>query len=334
MPRLSIVIPALGHNDLLESGLVSVLEHRPGDSEVLVVLNGSYDDPYNLGDEIRFVQAPAQAGLLDCLNVGYRSSTGGAIHFLGCGFEVAVGWADGPLARLDDASMGAVVPILMQPGSQDAGVLAGVAYDPAGCAGLHFGADTHWLAESEPLGPIGLAGFYSAAALEALDEVFSPSVGPQWSDVDLALRLRTAGFQVHIDGTSRIVGDPSPFVNDRPGLRRARFAERLYWRHAAEFGRGRLLLSHLAVVGSEAARSFPRPRCLGQLVGRMLGYVDSLGKQSVAPASRPGVASSSPSPSAAPRMSDAHRLDPSHDASGPTAEPATQVRGRKSRARS
>ena len=116
VPRLSIVIPALGHNDLLESGLVSVLEHRPADSEVLVVLNGPYEDPYNLAEEIRFVQAPAQAELLECLNLGYRSSTGGAIHFLGCGFEVAVGWADGPLARLSDANVGAVVPILMQPG--------------------------------------------------------------------------------------------------------------------------------------------------------------------------------------------------------------------------
>jgi len=325
VPRLSIVIPALGHNDLLESGLVSVLEHRPVDSEVLVVLNGPYDDPYNLGDEIRFVQAPAQAGLLDCLNLGYRSTTGGAIHFLGCGFEVAPGWADGPLARLDDASVGAVVPILMQPGPQEAGVLAGVAYDPAGRAGVHFGADTHWLAESEPLGPIGLAGFYSAAALEALGEVFSAAVGPQWSDVDLALRLRTAGFGVQIDGTSRIVGDPSPFINDRPGLRRARFAERLYRRHAVALGRAGSLLSHLGVVAGEAARSFPRPACLGQLVGRVLGYVDSLGNQSVAPAPRPSVAAT---------MSDAHRLDPSHDASGPTLEPAAQVRARTSRARS
>ena len=324
VPRLSIVIPALGHNDLLENGLVSVLEHRPADSEVLVVLNGPYGDPYNLADEIRFVQAPAQAGLLDCLNLGYRSSTGDAIHFLGCGFEVAVGWADGPLARLDAAGVGAVVPILMQPGSHDAGVLAGVAYDPAGRAGLHFGSDTHWLSESEPLGPIGLAAFYSAAALETLDEVFSASVGPQWSDVDLALRLRAAGFRVEIEGTSRIIGDPSPFVNDRPGLQRARFAERLYWRHAAEFGHGKLLLPHLAVVAGEAARSFPRPRILGELFGRVLGCVESLGQRSARPAPRPSPAAT---------MSDAHRLDPSHDPSGPTLEPAAPARTRTSRTR-
>jgi hypothetical protein len=323
VPRLSIVIPALGHNDLLESGLVSVLEHRPSDSEVLVVLNDTYDDPYNLADEVRFVQAPAGADLLDCLNLGYHASAGSAIHFLGCGFEVSVGWADGPIARLEDSSIAAVVPVLEQPGALDSGVLAGVAYDPAGRAGVRFGSDTHWLSQAEPLGPIGLASFYSVEALQTVGEPFTNTVGPQWADIDLALRLRAAGYQVQLDGTSRIVGDPNSLVYVGPGLMRARYAERLYRRHAATVRTAPL--AHLAVIAGEAAKSFPRPRCVTQLVGRMLGYVDSLGKPAVVPASSPSVPAT---------MSESQRLDTSHDTARPALDQASPVRGRKSRARS
>ena len=51
MSRLSIVIPVLGSLDGLEDTLVSVLENRPADCQIVVVLNQPYDDPYDLKDE-------------------------------------------------------------------------------------------------------------------------------------------------------------------------------------------------------------------------------------------------------------------------------------------
>ena len=56
MPRLSCVIPAVGTTQDLETTLVSVLEKRPDDCEIIVVLNESYADPYGLKDEVRFVE--------------------------------------------------------------------------------------------------------------------------------------------------------------------------------------------------------------------------------------------------------------------------------------
>ena len=70
VPRLSIVIPSVGDCNLLEDSLVSVLENRPADCEVLVVHNRPYDDPYNLAGEVRFVQANPRAGLAECLDMG------------------------------------------------------------------------------------------------------------------------------------------------------------------------------------------------------------------------------------------------------------------------
>ena len=63
VPRLSIVIPALASVEALERTLVSVLEKRPADCEIIVVLNTSYDDPYQLTDEVHFASArKGQAG--------------------------------------------------------------------------------------------------------------------------------------------------------------------------------------------------------------------------------------------------------------------------------
>jgi hypothetical protein len=46
VPRLSIIIPVLGSSTRLESTLVSVLENRPPDCEILVLLGAPYDDPF------------------------------------------------------------------------------------------------------------------------------------------------------------------------------------------------------------------------------------------------------------------------------------------------
>ena len=54
MARLAIVITDGGSIESLESTLVSVLENRPPDCEVLVALAGPYADPYELSGEVRF----------------------------------------------------------------------------------------------------------------------------------------------------------------------------------------------------------------------------------------------------------------------------------------
>jgi cellulose synthase/poly-beta-1,6-N-acetylglucosamine synthase-like glycosyltransferase len=57
-PRLSIIIPAPGDETTLEETLVSVLENRPENSEIVVVLGFGYHDPWSVGEEVRFIQAP------------------------------------------------------------------------------------------------------------------------------------------------------------------------------------------------------------------------------------------------------------------------------------
>ena len=57
IPQLSIVVPVHGDAAAFESTLISVLENQPAASEVIVAHDGSYDDPFDLGEEVRFVSA-------------------------------------------------------------------------------------------------------------------------------------------------------------------------------------------------------------------------------------------------------------------------------------
>ena len=51
VPRLSIIIPHR-NDQLLEETILSVLENRPRDCEIIVAHDGSYCDPYQLVDEV------------------------------------------------------------------------------------------------------------------------------------------------------------------------------------------------------------------------------------------------------------------------------------------
>ena len=67
VPRLSIVIPCLGGAADFDGTLVSVLQNRPADCEVLVLHTEPYDDPYGLRNEVRFMES--RGSLVDLLNV-------------------------------------------------------------------------------------------------------------------------------------------------------------------------------------------------------------------------------------------------------------------------
>ena len=100
-PRLSIVIPA-ADVATLEDTLVSVLENRPADSEIIAALAVPYGDPWNIADEVRFVRAPAGTGIAACANLGVALSRGDVVHVLAAGWRATEGWADRALARFDD----------------------------------------------------------------------------------------------------------------------------------------------------------------------------------------------------------------------------------------
>ena len=84
MPKLSILI-AVRDEALLESSLVSVLQNRPPDCEIVVVNEEGYQDPYALAGEVRFVPTPADTSELDRLNRGVRCCQSPLVHICAAG---------------------------------------------------------------------------------------------------------------------------------------------------------------------------------------------------------------------------------------------------------
>ena len=111
IPQLSIVVP-LGR-DLagFEATLISVLENQPDGSEVLVPHDGSYDDPFDLGEEVRFVVASSSKPL-DLVGAAATQARGRFVHVLAEGIRATCGWTDDVLECFDHFDTGIVAPVI------------------------------------------------------------------------------------------------------------------------------------------------------------------------------------------------------------------------------
>ena len=274
MPRLTIVIPALGHVDSFETTILSVLENRPAHCEILVPQCGDYPDPYNLSDEVHFIEQPAAASGSELIDVALQAAQGDVVHLLGAGATVTPGWTDTPLERFSDRLLGSVCPLLLSVDETRIAAL-GVGYS----AGGHRSLVAHGkkflekrIPKAKPIGPSLLAGFYCRQAIEEVGSWQSP-VGDDLADIDLALSLSALGWTTAVDTQSRIHFDTSTLQQER-SFRQAWNAERLFWRHAATVGWAKSLLCHPMTVAWESIGSLPQATALTQPLARMLAAVE------------------------------------------------------------
>lgn len=272
MRKLSIIIPVLGRLEHQENSLVSVLQNRPADTEVLVVLNRPYADPYDLSGEVRFLQARRGAGRVECLNLAIRESQAPIVHVLACGVEAVEGWTASPLRHFRDPQVAAVAPLLLSSEEPRHIVAAGVGSSRGG--GLRLvgegraeGSLGPWT--SQMLGPSLLAGFYRKAAIEAAGG-FDASLG-RAADIDLAIRLRASGYRLLLDPQSKIHAADDCQLSTR-GFRAGLEAERLFLRHVAEGDWIGALAAHALLVAAEFFRALPRPASLTSLLGRAAAW--------------------------------------------------------------
>jgi hypothetical protein len=272
VPKLSILIAA--HDEtLLEASLVSVLQNRPADCEIVVVHDESYDDPYDLAGEVRFVSTPRSTDELMRLSLGLTHCRGSVVHVLRCGAEVTEGWTQAALAHFVDPCVAAVAPLVVARDGQSV-ASAGIAYHTGGkrvpCRCAQSVQSVPATAETV-LGPALEAAFYRAGALQLLREAFCPTLGSEMADVDLALRLSRAGYRATFEPGSRVIAAAPERTSP---LAEAWLAERLYWRHAKHFGLARTLFSHAGVVAAEIAMCAVRPLRVGCVLGRAAGVFE------------------------------------------------------------
>ncbi|WP_404305898.1 glycosyltransferase family 2 protein [Neorhodopirellula lusitana] len=111
IPRLTIVVPHVGKAEAFESSLVSVLQHRPDDCEVFVPHAGDYDDPFDLGDEVQFIDAESPRWM-NLISAAAQQAHGRFIHVVGGGHVVTANWTEAATAEFESSQCGCVVPVV------------------------------------------------------------------------------------------------------------------------------------------------------------------------------------------------------------------------------
>jgi len=275
VPRLTIVIPCPDGGERFENTLISVLQNRPGDCEVLVVYPGPYEDPYELAKEVGFVETPAGTSLVEMINIGFEQAAGEIVHILQCDVQVGDGWCHTVLPHFDEPSLGTVSSLLASESSDVRRLAAGVGYRSSGRRHLRHarrGARRGGVRTPSILGPTLVAGFYRREAVLSAGG-FDETIGERYADVDMALTLKQAGYRSTCESGSLVFGDLS--VTEPLGFTDARRVERLFWKHAPFHHRLGPILLHALTVAVELLLPFPGPRSIRRLLGRLLGLLDS-----------------------------------------------------------
>jgi len=275
VPRLSIVIPSLGGAAEFDGTLVSVLQNRPADCEVLVAHAQPYDDPYDLAHEVRFVEAGGDT-LAGLINAGVQQARGEIVHILACGLEVAEGWTAAAVRHFDDAEIAAVSPVILA-ADQTTVVAAGVRWSLGGARVLM--TDPRVLSagagrlRTQILGPTLAAGYYRRDVLAALGG-FEPSLGDELADVGLALDIEALGLLTVCERSSQLIERTEPQRAAASSTRSARSAQRLFHRHAARRGLAASLAVHPVAVAYDWLQHAARLNGLGTLLGRAMGLYE------------------------------------------------------------
>lgn len=277
MCRLSIIVPLLDNPQPFEDTLVSVLQNRPSDCEVLVVHRGPYDDPYELDGEVRFVEIPADGQLIDAINAGFSAAIGEIVHVLQPGVLAKEGWAKHALEHFDDSLIGAVSPVVLRTDDEDTIHSAGVRYTLGGRRLLNGRGrkvkNVRRIVRRKTIGPSLAAGFYRRSVVEALGG-FCATAGSKFSDVDMGLCLKALVYDTVVEPASAVVGDAADNAKVAC-FRSGRRAERIFWRHAGTNGWLRSMFFHPFAVAGELVAGWKRPSTYASLLGRTVGMIQS-----------------------------------------------------------
>lgn len=267
MPKLAIVIPFLGDTQRLEETLVSVLENRPADAEVLVVLCQPYSNPYQLEDEVRFVPGPDRPGWASALNHGTAAARAPWIHTLCCGSRVEEGWTEPAVAHFHDGTIGAIAPMVTE-AAAPARTLMGMYYDPRGAIReWHNPGPCADQTAPGQIAPHWAAAFYRKSAWEAAGR-FATDVGDRLALVDFGLTLAALGLRTVVEPQCRVRVPSDRALQS--AFRRACEAERFYWRWAGLAG-PRLLGAHVRHVAADCLAGLADFSLFARLAGRLMG---------------------------------------------------------------
>jgi GT2 family glycosyltransferase len=280
-PACSVVIPTYNGRRLMETCLASIARHWPSDPPIEVVVaddastDGTAEWLADIHPDVRFVRLERNRGFCAAANTGIDAARGEYVQLLNNDTEVTAGWIEAGLAPFADPTVGSVAPLVLvrsDPARVDS---AGDSYALVGLPSKrgHGQAAARWLDHptDRVFGASASSAFYRAEALRRVG-AFDPSFGSYYEDVDLAFRLRWAGYGCVFTPRCRILHEVSAsYDHARPALQRrmSRNAEILFWTDLPARWLVAAVVPHLAFTVAQGlwrlVRGRARPFVLGKL---------------------------------------------------------------------
>jgi GT2 family glycosyltransferase len=300
-PSLTIVIPSHNRADLLRRCLVSVRQHAPADTEILVVddASPSHTVSRTAGDfaGVRVLRLPRRRGFCAAVNAGIRAAHHPIVELLNDDTEVSAGWAQAALSHFADPHVAAVAPLVLtrlaatRSEARDNPALrctsrlndlgqtalvdsAGDRYFAGGVAGKRGHGQrlsAAYLQGGEVFGASASSAFYRREILLGVGG-FPEEFGAYFEDVDVAFRLHWAGFRIVYEPASRVWHRVSA-SHGRPERRlleqQSCNEERVFWRNLPGRDLLRALPWHAAVLVAKMCRRFQEGALLPFILGRL-----------------------------------------------------------------
>ena len=110
--RVSIIVPLVKDNADFESTLASVLQHRPAGCEVIVPHDGSYRDPFELADEVRFVTSDS-ANFVNLVRAAVPVCQARFVHIIASGLLATDQWMTPALQHFGSPRVASVAPSIV-----------------------------------------------------------------------------------------------------------------------------------------------------------------------------------------------------------------------------
>jgi GT2 family glycosyltransferase len=281
--RLSIVIPSHCRPELLGICLTTVHEYKPSGAQVIVVDDGSPGEFIRrVGGEfpgVEVIRHERPLGFAVAANRGIAAATGAVIELLNDDTQVTAGWANAALERFADPTVAAVAPLVLQGPQGDAAPVidsAGDEYDPGGFArkrGHGEPLSARYRQPCEVFGASASSAFYRADVLRAAGS-FPEEFGAYFEDVDLAWRIRRAGFRAVYEPRSVVWHRVGSSYRRRRALleRQSQNEERVFWRNVPDVWR--MLPRHAAVLAGKALRRVREGTLIPWAVGRLRAFAE------------------------------------------------------------
>lgn len=267
--RFSIVVPIVGDVNLFEQTLATLLRDSGDDTEVILVHDGTYEDPYAIAGEVTLVDAQSRR-LSVMLNCAIDASTREFVAVVRPGVHLPEHWQSLVQPKFDAPEVASVAPLIVSSAEETEIVAAGLKTNYGFQRMLE--GDGAKIADRvfqrlRPIGPTQWAAFYRRSALQRVSH-FDRSVDDQYIDLDLSLTLKRLGYRCQLATDCVATIDRPVLITKQADRAHGLSAQRAITRHGqgdSAIGRG------LVSFAKEIICTPLQPNLFAQAMGRLAG---------------------------------------------------------------